>query len=358
MQDRGWSISLGRWGPVEIRLHATLLVFAAMTLYLAARTSSAASVNLASVSLALLFISLLLHELGHCLSAWQLGGDARQIVLVPWGGLTSVVFSRQPRSELLVSLAGPVVNAAICGLCLPFLVLLGEAETLPKILDPLHPEMLFGDRFTGPSGAQVVLIVFWINWVLLLANLIPAYPFDGGRVARALLASSYPGVDRRVTAVFVARMAKVVAIVFAMVAAIAWFTQKPGEAIIPLWFAIALLSLVLFFSAQQEEERAAAEAADLAIPFGENFPESEAGYEHSPTVGAPTSSGLLTRWLERRRETRLRQQREIELDEEQRLDEILQRLHAQGMQHLSVEDRSLLERVSARMRTRRDNTAS
>lgn len=341
-----WSISLGRWGGLNVRLHMLFLVFAACTLYLSRSLIEAGSSEFAGIaagSLGILLLSVLLHELGHCVAAFRCGCEVDEIVIGPLGGFTSMTTPASPRAECLIHLAGPFVNLLICSLCsIPLLV--KEPAGLLGLLHPLAPENLV----EGTLTLQVFKLCFWINWLLLLVNLLPAFPFDGGRALRAGLSAFRPDVAPSHAAFIVANLAKVAAV---GLLALAWIlrhdTSNPS---LPLWFSLMLLAILLYFSAKQEEDRSQEPDMENEL-FGYDFSKGFAGLDQA-SAEAKESSGPVRRWIERRRRMRAQRQRQLEADEEQRVDDILARLHDQGINMLSEDDRSLLSRVSARYRQR------
>jgi Zn-dependent protease len=144
---------------------------------------------------ALVFASVLLHELGHCAMAQQFGIRVMDITLWPFGGVARIEqMPAQPRSELLIAVAGPATNLAIFMALLPVLLLIGVLggwDTLFSTSDPLEAMTL----------ATLLSYLAFINVAILLFNLLPAFPFDGGRMLRAALV---PGVGRdRATAIAV-----------------------------------------------------------------------------------------------------------------------------------------------------------
>lgn len=337
-----WSLSLGRWGGIQVRLHALFLLFGVITIFLGTRSSDSDLVLYGAMSLGILFFSVLLHEFGHCYAAFRCGGHAEEIVLVPWGGMTQASVPREPQSELLTASAGPLVNLLIVLLTIPLLVFVGDVNLL-GLLNPLRPEFA-----VDPAKAPIVFLklTFWLNWVLVLANLLPAFPFDGGRMLRAIL---WPWLGYRPAIVAVARVARLMAV---LICVFAWLTHDPtvGTMIVP-WFPLVLLALFLLFSAQQELVRLDHQDYDEDL-FGYDFSQGYTSLERPAEPPSSDRPGPMRRWLEKRRVEKEQQRRKQEAAEERRIDEILARLHGQGMKGLSAEDRALLHRVSARYRNR------
>ena len=350
MHDHGsWSLSLGRWAGVNVRLHMFFLLFAAFTFYLSWRDNQAAgSIGVDWVvaqSLVVLLLSVALHEMGHVLAAWRLGGSVSTVVLAPLGGLTSVEAMDNPRAELAAHLAGPAVNFALCLLCAP--VLMATSGDLVSLLSPLAPGGLTesnGYRFLVP-----VKLCFWINWTLTVVNLLPVFPFDGGRGMSAAILIKRPDVERVGASRFVAIAAKCIAVGIFVLALLMDFGDTGG--LIPMHFALILLAIFLFFSAQHEERRSAA-SDDAELSFDSDLASDLSGLEREYAESPARAPGSLRRWLERRREIRIQRQMELEAREEQRVDEILAQLHEHGMGSLSAKDKALLQRVSARLRNR------
>lgn len=343
-----WSMSLGRWGGVHVRLHALFLLFAAFTLYLSGwlmqQDPAGADLVLLSVgSLALLFLSVVAHECGHWIAAVRLGHHLDEILIGPFFGAVRRMSTAEPAAELQIHLSGPLVNLAICLVLAPILIVAGGASFL-ALLNPLAPEGIA----TGPVWLVMGRLTFWINWIVLLINLIPVFPFDGGQALRAGILWMRPDESHRRAVQYVALLAKMVAVVM-LIAAFLLRNKLPNP-VIPVWFPLTLLAILLYFSAKQEEQRAAeAESADDL--FGYDFSQGYTSLEKSVAQREETP-GPVARWLARRRAARLRRQRQIEAEEERRVDEILKRLHEHGVGSLSSDDQALLRRVSARYRQR------
>ena len=344
-----WSISLGRWGGVQVRVHMLFWIFAACTMYLSrVHAASAPADNLTWIAAGLvgiLFVSLLLHECGHFFTALQFGGDSDQIVIWPLGGLTTPRPPADPRHELAMHLAGPLVNAALC-LVSGLIVYFHDSSKVVGLLNPLAPANLF-----EPNGGLLIVtakLTCWINCVLWLANLLPAFPFDGGRALRSAIIASRPDFSPRRAVYVVTSLAKIVAFVLVLIALVMW-TDK-SNSVVPVWFSLVVLAIMLYFSARQEEERTVDTSGEDQL-FGYDFSEGFTSLERT-SQSQTEVVGPFRRWLDERRQARLQQQRELEEEEERRVDEILSRLHKHGMESLSGEERSLLERVSQRYRQR------
>jgi len=123
------------------------------------------------------FVFVTLHELSHSLVARRFGVGVREITLYPIGGVASMTsMPKKPMHEFLISLAGPLFNVAVIVVFyVPLVYLLGE-ETLLR-----YPS----STYTWPGA---IAYIYWLNLMLAAFNLIPAFPMDGGRILRALLA--------------------------------------------------------------------------------------------------------------------------------------------------------------------------
>jgi Zn-dependent protease len=264
------------------------------------------------------------------------GGTADQIVVWPLGGLAHVNVSHEPQNELVTALAGPLVNLAVCVLISPLLVVAGG--DLVQLVNPFVPPAAVG-AFTWQDGLRWL---FWMNWLLVLVNLLPAFPLDGGRVLRALLWAKF---GYRSSVVLVSRVAKFTAIGLCL---LAWVVHEPYPfATLPL----ALFGIFLFFSAKQEADRLHEQDPEEAL-FGYDFSQGYTSLEKTLAPPRKRGPGPLKKWLDSRRAARLARQQQVEADEERRVDEVLARLHERGQSGLSDDDRALLERVSARYRNR------
>lgn len=158
-----------------------------------------------------LFLSILLHEYGHVLAARRFGVSTKDIILLPIGGLARLTrLPERPLHELLVAIAGPTVNVVIAILLLPFVYVFWknlEINALP-LPDPITEDFNF-----------FIPMLFSLNLLLAIFNLIPAFPMDGGRILRALLAMKYTRLRATWVAATLGQIIAVGMVVFALVEA-------------------------------------------------------------------------------------------------------------------------------------------
>jgi Zn-dependent protease len=170
-----WTLKVGRFAGIDVFLHTTffLMIFWIGITYWIQENSVAAVISGVGFILAL-FASVVLHEYGHALTARKFGVKTKNITLYPIGGVASLErIPEKPRQELLVALAGPAVNVVIAAVLFLWLVVTSSLD--------------FSNGLGLASGSFIQRLMF-TNLALVGFNLIPAFPMDGGRVLRALLA--------------------------------------------------------------------------------------------------------------------------------------------------------------------------
>jgi stage IV sporulation protein FB len=168
-----WSISLGRIAGTEVRVHLTFFLLLAWFGIAAGSRGGQAEGIAAVVFILAVFACVLAHEYGHVLTARYFGIGTRNITLLPIGGVASIErMPEKPGQELLIALAGPAVNVAIAGVLFGFFGASIDPERVAAIQD---------------YRTDFVTRLALVNVMLVLFNLLPAFPMDGGRVLRALL---------------------------------------------------------------------------------------------------------------------------------------------------------------------------
>jgi Zn-dependent protease/predicted transcriptional regulator len=170
-----WSFRLGRIAGIDVNIHATfslLILWVLLTHWLTGHTLAAAASAMAFV--AAIFGCVLLHELGHALAARRFGIATRDITLLPIGGVARLErMPDKPLQELWVALAGPAVNVLIAIALWAWLAVTYQFVPLSQL-----------GVTTGPFVERLLVV----NVILIVFNMVPAFPMDGGRCVRALLA--------------------------------------------------------------------------------------------------------------------------------------------------------------------------
>ncbi len=221
---------------INIRIHVTfLLLLAWFTLVYAFATKTVAGTLTGVGFVVLVFVCVVLHELGHAFAARRYGVRTRDITLLPIGGVARLQnMPSSPRAEIVIALAGPAVNLAIAAALAGVLAATGQPAGFALAEEATLPQALLS-----------------VNLMLAVFNLIPAFPMDGGRVLRAALALRSGAVRATTVA---ARVGQAIAIVFAVV----------GVFVNPL---LVLIAIFVWFGAQMELVDARMRAAMRGVPL-------------------------------------------------------------------------------------------
>lgn len=173
---------------IPIRVHISFIIFPLWAAFVwSSQSDDLLRGALFGVIAALfLFACVTLHELGHAVMAQRFGIKVEDITLLPFGGLARLrTIPREPKKELAIALAGPAVNVAI------FLVLALVGGVVYRNETNLTPDFLMDELDRGNANSLLIYLML-ANVLLVLFNLLPAFPLDGGRVLRALLALKLP----------------------------------------------------------------------------------------------------------------------------------------------------------------------
>ncbi len=239
-----WSFKVARIAGIDVRIHATFFLLLGVVAYFYGLEGGAGRGFSAVLIWLLVFLCVLLHELGHALAAKAYGIPTVDITLYPIGGIARVErMPEKPVQELVVAIAGPLVNVVI------ILVLGGVLWATG--------DMNVGSIAGHPNTLQAL---FATNVVIVVFNLIPAFPLDGGRVLRAVLA----------TRMEYARATKIAAgIGQGLALALGIFAAFNG------WILMILIAIFIYMAAEGE-------AAIVQM--------------RSVTAGLPVSSAMVTRF--------------------------------------------------------------
>jgi Zn-dependent protease/CBS domain-containing protein len=226
----GGSFKIGRFSGIDVKVHWTFLLLLAFFAFIGYQTSgSLAGALTPTITIVALFICVLLHEFGHSLVAQRLGIEIHSITLLPIGGVSNLEsIPDKPSDEVKITLAGPLVNVVLAPIFFGVGLLLGAVPRMPT------------DLFTGiGSVGQFFFYLGYLNVVLALFNLIPAFPLDGGRVLRGLLATRLGAL--RATEI-ASRVGQLFAFAFFLIGLLG------GN------FLLALIAVFIFFGANGEAQ--------------------------------------------------------------------------------------------------------
>jgi stage IV sporulation protein FB len=168
-----FAFQIGTMSGIPIRIHVTFLLI--LIWFGLGAAAASRNVPLELIYVLAVFGCVVLHEMGHALMARRFGVRTSEIILYPFGGIARLESIPSGWAELLIALAGPLVNVILAAGC----------ATALAVMDVPVPS---GAGLFAFAGSGIVQRVFNINVWLVLFNMIPAFPMDGGRVLRALLA--------------------------------------------------------------------------------------------------------------------------------------------------------------------------
>ncbi len=396
-----WSVPLFRAFGIQVRLHILYIVITLGFILREASKRPDTWVEATLIWVVALFVIVLLHEFGHCFAARREGGEANEVLMWPLGGLAFCEVPHLARAHFITAAGGPFVNVVICLVC--FLILL-PSQLLPP-LNPLNFEHIYrpqlhnwSDGFTYYKDGQAQIVkegtseviefrnvdsyfpihikdlnqtkyfakidgskeaipitlqfertrhyntltlwtarIFWLSWFLFLFNLIPAFPLDGGRLLQSLI--WWRTEDYRRGTIMAVYTGFAVALAFMVVSL--WSVEP------------MLIMMALFIYIFCRQQHIALEMAENESVFGYDFSQGYTSLEKDEAPPArPKQAGPLKRWLAARRERKAQLEAQQRAADEARLDELLEKIHRQGKESLSEEERRFMARVSARYRNR------
>ena len=232
-----WGLRVGSFRGIAIRIHWTLIIFWAFSLFsLIKGFGGVWAVPAWILAIVVSFSIILLHEFGHCFAARAVGGHADGVLLWPLGGLAMCIVPRIWRSQFIVAAGGPLVNVVLLLIFYPLFAL----------LDSVAPAFVI----STPVAILRAVILDW-NIFLLIFNLIPLYPLDGGRMLQTLLWGHFggyaPGAYGRASlfTIYISRVTAVIGIIFGLYSLFARQREvyvAPGDGL----FVILIFVLALF----------------------------------------------------------------------------------------------------------------
>jgi Zn-dependent protease/CBS domain-containing protein len=303
---------IGTLAGIGIYLHWTfliLLVWVGMT-HLTRGDDISDAVH-GIVFILALFGVVVLHELGHALAARHYGIPTKDITLLPIGGVARLErMPEDPKQELVVAIAGPLVNVALAALCIGGMVLLagltGLGATMSRGIDDLG--FVGQDYERLPALSQIPLVgveflskMLVVNVVLVVFNLLPAFPMDGGRVLRAFLAMRMDYVSATQNA---AAVGQIMAILFGLIglffnpflvfiALFVWMGAAAEASMVQVKAGLQGIpvahAMITAFATVSPDDRLSEAANQVIEGFQHDFPVVENGH----LVGVLTKTDLL-----------------------------------------------------------------
>jgi Zn-dependent protease len=304
---------------VRVRMHASLLVYMILTLLFSGGPNGIGPKS-ALTSMAILFVSVLLHEFGHIFGARIMGGRGEEILMWPLGGLAYADPPRRPWPSLVTTVCGPLVNVVICVVTGVALVVMSRSAGSI----PWFPFVTGLKSFIPTSTVQFYLFwIFLVNYALTMFNLLLVfYPFDGGRIVQELLWFKYGYYKSMMFATAVGMVGACI------VAAVG----------------LASLSLLLILIAGFGFYTCWQQRTMLKQAGPEEF-ETETLYAAAYEPLTPKRKQP-SRWAVRRAAKKQQQERE----EQENIDAILAKVSASGMNSLTWWEKRTLQRATERQR--------
>ena len=324
---QSFSLLLGSFAGIRIRL-SIFFVFFAIGWLLNGYYQQLFVVSL--IQVIFLFIVVLLHEFGHCFACRAVGGRADDILMWPLGGLAYCDPPHRPTENLITTIGGPAVNVVLCLLLLPVLYLVGELDAALW-----NPFGLSVGR-TGVYWAFMLRILFKVSYVLLLFNLLPIFPFDGGRILQELI---WYRTNHHTATIWATNIGMVGA---AALGAICLYNQN---------IMLTIIAVFAFYASYMTKRDAEIMGQMPENEFGYDFSEGYTSLERS--MGSSHRPSMLKSLRGRWKAWTTRRQEEHQQKLKAELDRLLEKIHQHGMESLSRQEKRILDQASKQLRSRK-----
>ncbi len=344
-----WSFGVGRLFDINIRIHIAFVICAVVLVWMEIpKPDSHVHWSLGGVlvdalgTYALLFFIVLVHEFGHCFGARYTGGEADEVLLWPLGGLAYASPPHNARAHMITTVAGPLVNVFLCMICSVVLVVwTGSLGAVPW--NPLHPTVAVNESVQMAATTPQIWVMrfFGISYFLLLINLLPIFPFDGGRIVQAWL---WPKKGYRTSMEIATGTGMVGAI---LVGLFGLFTEQS-------W--LLMMIAVFGYLTCWQTRRMLREQADFGMSdFGYDFSQGYGGFdrEEAPKRRGP---GFFARRRGRREAQKAERERKRREEHEKAVEEILGKISEGGLESLTPRERRILQDETQRQRTVSDES--
>jgi stage IV sporulation protein FB len=329
MQNRDslvdWAIPCGTWSGVRLRLSP---LFPIVVLILGLQRWDARLAVLLGVCL---LFAVLVHALAHLFAVRLTGGLANEVLLWPLGGVTRIVPVAPPMAPVATALAGPLTNLAVAAACLPFVVRDGTGL---EILDPL---VLPAVDFEADMAGGLVAFLFYANWLVFAANLLPAPPLACGRIVETVAAGRLGPMLAQQTLFRLGMAVGVMLVVTALLTESVWLS--------------ALGAGLLAYNFRESIRYQMSESYDESF-MGYDFSQGYTSLEKSAPPEPAGKPGFFRRWMSRRRLVKEERRRAKAKEAERELDFLLAKVHTYGIDSLTESEKRILKRASARYKGR------
>jgi stage IV sporulation protein FB len=335
-----WGLPVGRLFGIRIRLHFLLLIFFAFSIgqYLEAyHFDKRLGFIVWGIATFLLFLIVFLHELGHCFAARKVGGSADDVLLWPLGGLAFTQYPQTWRNTLIVVAGGPMVNVLIAVIAIPSFLIAESAN--PSLAAPSVDNYYY-------YAARTILYEW--NLVMLVFNLLPLFPLDGGQLFRAIMWGRFekkggigdgPYFRASTITVPVSMTIGAIGVLFSV--------YKLSD---PHWdyglFPALIFAWAMFntWQLKKQLESMSSMTIDHGNEFGYDFSEGNTSLANS--FGTAAQGEKKPGIRQRRKDERQRQSKQ---DDEKRMDALFNKINDEGLDSLSKPERKFLEEMSRRM---------
>jgi len=345
-----WSFPMTQWAGTSVRVHFLMLLFAASRLFAALFYPDGGAQALIETAawLGILLLVLLIHEQAEWTFARILGLEPEEVRIWPLGNFVapgSHAFG-ESRERAVVPAAGLAASLALALATGFVLALFGFQPEWNPFGDPGKATLSWNParlhtRLRPLSPEWCLGWFAFLNWVVFLANLIPALPFDMGRICREWLGGIYR--DREISPY----IARVFAGILGLAGLFRLSIQKPGGLVL-LTLALVIEWLVRNEARMLEENGYFEEGA-----FGYDFSQGYTSLDEESARVQHRTEGTLVRWRQKQSELRKQRREQKTAAEARRLDEILDKIHISGKASLSREEQRFLARVSQNLRSRK-----
>jgi Zn-dependent protease len=380
-----WAVPLFRAFGVRVRLHLfyPILILGLLLRILTREGNVVTALDAFALIAMVPFLIILFHEFGHVFAGRSVGGDSEDILMWPLGGLAFVSGPREWKAHTIIAAGGPLVNVGICFAAAVLLAGAGFLPTVNPIENPFvldvknyrdgktytgpyelrqyhpdteppvlafptdgkkyidKPEVLAEkaaksqtDRALAPTWVTWTNRVFWVSWVLLLFNLLPAFPLDGGQILQGLIwwRSDYSRGTR-----VACGSGYVVGVLFLIV------SIGFNEAI------LMGLGLFMLFQSWITLRRLEMDSGEFGYDYSGGYAGMPADDDDEPRK-KPRKPGPIRRWLQARAARRLQRERDERTRDEERMDQLLDKIAHLGKASLTAEEQAFMQRVSQRYR--------